>query len=44
VGARKFGNILDAGSEIRYVMDQKRVFVFKEELNTRPHFYYFYAT
>ncbi len=44
VGARKFGNLLDAASEIRYVMEQKRVFVLKEELNTRPHFYYFYAT
>jgi len=44
VGARKFGNLLDPESEIRYVMENKRVFVFKEELNTQPHFYYFYAT
>jgi Fe-S-cluster-containing dehydrogenase component len=44
VGARKFGNLLDASSEIRYVMENKRVFVFKEELATRPRFYYFYAT
>ena len=44
VGARKFGNLLDPSSEIRYVMENKRVFVFKEELNTRPRFYYFYAT
>ncbi len=44
VGARKFGNLLDPKSEIRYVMDRKRVFVFKEELATEPHFYYFYAT
>jgi molybdopterin-containing oxidoreductase family iron-sulfur binding subunit len=43
-GARKFGNLLDPESEIRYVMDHKRVFVFKEELNTQPRFYYFYAT
>ena len=30
-GARKFGNLLDPKSEIRYVMDHKRVFIFKEE-------------
>jgi Fe-S-cluster-containing dehydrogenase component len=44
VGARKFGNLLDPDSEIRRVMETKRVFVFKEELATHPHFYYFYAT
>jgi molybdopterin-containing oxidoreductase family iron-sulfur binding subunit len=44
VGARKFGNLLDPESEIRRVMDTKRVFVFKEDLATQPHFYYFYAT
>jgi len=44
VGARKFGNLLDPQSEIRQVMDTKRVFIFKEELNTAPQFYYFYAT
>ena len=43
-GARKFGNLLDPQSEIRYVMEQKRVFIFKEELGTQPRFYYFYAT
>ena len=41
-GARKFGNLLDPDSEIRYLMTNKRVFVFKEELNTQPRFYYFY--
>lgn len=44
VGARKFGNLLDEDSEIRYLMREKRVFVLKEELNTQPKFYYFYAT
>jgi molybdopterin-containing oxidoreductase family iron-sulfur binding subunit len=44
VGARKFGNLLDPESEIRKVMDTKRVFIFKEELATHPHFFYFYAT
>jgi molybdopterin-containing oxidoreductase family iron-sulfur binding subunit len=43
VGARKFGNLLDPDSEIRKVIETKRVFVFKEELATRPRFYYFYA-
>lgn len=44
VGARKFGNLLDEAGEMRYLMREKRVFVLKEELNTRPRFYYFYAT
>jgi len=44
VGARKFGNLLDPDSEIRYVMRHKRVLVLKEELNTQPRFFYFYAT
>ena len=44
VGARKFGNILDASSEIRYIIENKRILVLKEELNTVPRFFYFYAT
>jgi Fe-S-cluster-containing dehydrogenase component len=44
VGARKFGNLLDPESEIRKVMETKRVFILKEELATHPRFYYFYAT
>jgi molybdopterin-containing oxidoreductase family iron-sulfur binding subunit len=44
VGARKFGNLLDEESEIRFLMREKRVFVLKEDLNTQPKFYYFYAT
>jgi molybdopterin-containing oxidoreductase family iron-sulfur binding subunit len=43
VGARKFGNLLDPTSEIRYVIENKRVFILKEELNTQPKFYYFYS-
>jgi molybdopterin-containing oxidoreductase family iron-sulfur binding subunit len=43
-GARKFGNLLDKESEIRYIIEHKRVFVLKEELNTAPRFFYFYAT
>lgn len=43
VGARKFGNLLDPESEIRQIMERKRVFVLKAELNTQPKFYYFYS-
>jgi molybdopterin-containing oxidoreductase family iron-sulfur binding subunit len=44
VGARKFGNLLDPDSEIRYIIEHKRVLVLKEELNTMPKFFYFYGT
>lgn len=44
VGARKFGNLLDPNSEIRYIIENKRILVLKEELNTMPKFFYFYAT
>ena len=44
VGARKFGNLLDPESEIRYIIEHKRVLVLKEELNTLPKFFYFYGT
>jgi molybdopterin-containing oxidoreductase family iron-sulfur binding subunit len=43
VGARKFGNLRDPNSEIRYILENKRVFVLKGELNTQPRFYYFYG-
>lgn len=42
VGARKFGNLLDPEDEIRQVIDNKRVFIFKQDLNTIPRFYYFF--
>ncbi|HXK10365.1 MAG TPA: 4Fe-4S dicluster domain-containing protein [Vicinamibacteria bacterium] len=44
VGARKFGNLLDPESEIRYIIERKRVLVLKEDLGTVPRFFYFYAT
>jgi Fe-S-cluster-containing dehydrogenase component len=44
VGARKFGNLLDPESEVRYIIENKRVLVLKEELNTLPKFFYFYGT
>jgi Fe-S-cluster-containing dehydrogenase component len=43
VGARKFGNLLDPDSEIRYIIDHKRLLVLKQELNTMPKFFYFYG-
>jgi molybdopterin-containing oxidoreductase family iron-sulfur binding subunit len=43
-GARKFGNLLDPRSEVRYIIEHKRVLVLKEDLDTVPRFFYFYAT
>jgi molybdopterin-containing oxidoreductase family iron-sulfur binding subunit len=43
VGARKFGNLLDPESEIRYILENKRVFILKEELNTQPKFFYYFG-
>ncbi len=40
-GARVFGNLLDPASEIRWVLENKRVFRLKEELGTEPRFWYF---
>jgi len=41
-GARVFGNLLDPDSEIRWVIENKRTFVLKEELGTRPRFFYYF--
>ena len=41
-GARVFGNVLDPESDIRWVLENKRVFVLKEELGTHPRFFYFF--
>jgi molybdopterin-containing oxidoreductase family iron-sulfur binding subunit len=43
VGARKFGNLLDPDSEIRYLLKHKRTFVLKADLETKPKFFYFYG-
>ncbi len=43
VGARKFGNLLDPQGEVRYIIENKRVFVLKADLNTEPRFFYFYG-
>ncbi len=41
-GARIFGDLRDPKSEIRYVLDHKRVYILKEEVGTLPRFYYFF--
>jgi molybdopterin-containing oxidoreductase family iron-sulfur binding subunit len=40
-GSRVFGNLLDPDSEIRFVLKNKKVFRFKEDLGTDPKFWYF---
>ena len=40
-GARVFGNLLDPDSEIRWVLEHKKVFRLKEDLMTEPRFWYF---
>ena len=40
-GARVFGNLLDPDSEIRFVLKNKKVFRFKDDLGTDPKFWYF---
>lgn len=40
-GARIFGNLLDPNSDIRWVLENKKVFRLKEDLGTEPKFWYF---
>ena len=40
-GARVFGNLLDPNSEIRWVLEHKKVFRLKEDLMIEPRFWYF---
>jgi molybdopterin-containing oxidoreductase family iron-sulfur binding subunit len=40
-GARVFGNLLDPDSEIRWVLQNKKVFRLKEDLKTEPRFWYY---
>jgi Fe-S-cluster-containing dehydrogenase component len=40
-GSRVFGNLLDPDSEIRFVLKNKKVFRWKEEIGTQPKFWYF---
>lgn len=41
-GARVFGDLNDPASDIRWVLENKRVFVLKEDLGTQPRFFYFF--
>jgi len=41
-GARVFGNLLDQDSEIHYILNNKRVYILKEDVGTQPRFYYFF--
>lgn len=40
-GARVFGNLLDPKSEIRWILENKKVFRLKEDLGTEPKFWYY---
>jgi len=40
-GARKFGNLLDPESDIRWILENKKVFRLKEDLGTEPKFWYY---
>jgi len=42
VGARKFGNLLDPGSEVSRILGNKHVFVLKQEVGTMPRFFYYF--
>lgn len=42
-GARVFGNLLDPKSEIRWVLEHERIYVFKEDQGTEPSFFYFFS-
>ncbi|MEQ1904634.1 MAG: 4Fe-4S dicluster domain-containing protein [Pirellulaceae bacterium] len=41
-GARVFGDLNDPNSDINWILQNKRVFVLKEELGTKPSFFYFF--
>ncbi|MCB0759916.1 MAG: 4Fe-4S dicluster domain-containing protein [Flavobacteriales bacterium] len=40
-GARTFGNLLDPNSELRWILNNKKVFRLKEDLGTEPKFWYY---
>lgn len=41
-GARKFGDLNDQHSTVRYILENKNVYIFKEELGTLPRFFYYF--
>jgi Fe-S-cluster-containing dehydrogenase component len=42
VGARKFGDLNDPDSEVSQILNNKHIFVLKQEVGTRPRFFYYY--
>lgn len=44
VGARKFGNLLDPESDVRYILENKSIFILKKDLATKPKFFYYWGT
>lgn len=40
-GSRTFGNLLDPKSNIRWILENKKVFRLKEDLGTEPKFWYY---
>ncbi|MEO5339898.1 MAG: 4Fe-4S dicluster domain-containing protein [Magnetococcus sp. MYC-9] len=40
-GARIFGNLLDPASEIRHILATRPIYRFKEDLGSKPRFFYF---
>lgn len=42
-GSRKFGNLLDPNSEVRQVIETKRVYILHEDAGTNPRFYYYFG-
>jgi molybdopterin-containing oxidoreductase family iron-sulfur binding subunit len=43
-GAREFGDVNDPKSAISYVLQRSRIILLREELNTRPNFFYYFET
>jgi len=41
-GARVFGDFNDPDSDVRWLFNNKRVFILKEDLGTKPAFFYFF--
>ncbi len=42
VGARKFGDINDPNSEVVQILKTKRIFILKQEVGTKPRFFYYF--
>ena len=42
MGARKYGNLLDPKSEVSEILNNKHIFVLKQEVGTQPRFFYYF--